>query len=222
MFRRSTSVSRGSSSGEAPIQTALTQRYSAILAAYLLDHQPLETQVDLRQTPNQPLETRDGRISTKTNEKTLCGGMNAEGLVEKFQRKQMKRPLPDGSRNRDLFDANEALYQLSYSPLDVTLLRKATRNNIVRSTVKRNLTPKCRTRVDTVTFRCRRRGKSPTPLRMDTAAAPGNVITSPARPAPSFRCRTRTRCRPDRTARPRTRRRCGSPRRTPCRWWRRR
>ena len=44
MFRRSTSVSRGSSSGEAPIQTALTQRYSAILAAYLLDHQPLETQ----------------------------------------------------------------------------------------------------------------------------------------------------------------------------------
>ena len=128
----------------------------------------------------------------------------------------------DGSRNRDLFDANEALYQLSYSPLDVTLLRKATRNNIVRSAVKRNLTPKCRTHVDTVTFRCRRRGKSPTPLRMDTAAAPGNVITSPARPAPSFRCRTRTRCRPDRTARPRTRRRCGSPRRTPCRWWRRR
>ena len=203
MFRRSTSVSRGSSSGEAPIQTALTQRYSAILAAYLLDHQPLETQVDLRQTPNQPLETRDGRISTKTNEKTLYGGMNAEGLV-------------------DLFDANEALYQLSYSPLDVTLLRKATRNNIVRSTVKRNLTPKCRTRVDTVTFRCRRRGKSPTPLRMDTAAAPGNAITSPARPTPSSRCRTRTRCRPDRTARPRTRRRCGSPRRTPCRWWRRR
>lgn len=128
----------------------------------------------------------------------------------------------DGSRNRDLFDANEALYQLSYSPLDVTLLRKATRNNIVRSTVKRNLTPKCRTRVDTVTFRCRRRGKSPTPLRMDTAAAPGNAITSPARPTPSSRCRTRTRCRPDRTARPRTRRRCGSPRRTPCRWWRRR
>ena len=128
----------------------------------------------------------------------------------------------DGNRNHDLFDANEALYQLSYSPLDVTLLRKATRNNIVRSAVKRNLTPKCRTRVDTVTFRCRRRGKSPTPLRMDTAAAPGNVITSPARPAPSFRCRTRTRCRPDRTARPRTRRRCGSPRRTPCRWWRRR
>ena len=128
----------------------------------------------------------------------------------------------DGSRNRDLFDANEALYQLSYSPLDVTLLRKATRNNIVRSAVKRNLTPKCRTRVDTVTFRCRRRGKSPTPLRMDTAAAPGNAITSPARPTPSSRCRTRTRCRPSRTARPRTRRRCGSPRRTPCRWWRRR
>ena len=65
----------------------------------------------------------------------------------------------DGSRNRDLFDANEALYQLSYSPLDVTLLRKATRNNIVRSAVKRNLTPKCRTRVDTVTFRCRRLGR---------------------------------------------------------------
>ena len=117
----------------------------------------------------------------------------------------------DGSRNRDLFDANEALYQLSYSPLDVTLLRKATRNNIVRSAVKRNLTPKCR-----------RRGKSPTPLRMDTAVAPGNVIMLPAHAALSFRCRTRIRCRPSRTARPRTRRRCGSPRRTPCRWWRRR
>ena len=65
----------------------------------------------------------------------------------------------DGNRNHDLFDANEALYQLSYSPLDVTLLRKATRNNIVRSAVKRNLTPKCRTRVDTVTFRCRRLGR---------------------------------------------------------------
>ena len=200
MFRRSTSVSRGSSSGEAPIQTALTQRYSAILAAYLLDHQPLETQVDLRQTPNQPLETRDGRISTKTNEKDPLRWNECRGSRG-----------ADGSRNRDLFDANEALYQLSYSPLDVTLLRKATRNNIVRSTVKRNLTPKCR-----------RRGKSPTPLRMDTAAAPGNAITSPARPTPSSRCRTRTRCRPSRTARPRTRRRCGSPRRTPCRWWRRR
>ena len=211
MFRRSTSVSRGSSSGEAPVQTALTQRYSAILAAYLLDHQPLETQVDLRQTPNQPLETRDGRISTKTNEKDPLRWNECRGSRG-----------ADGSRNRDLFDANEALYQLSYSPLDVTLLRKATRNNIVRSAVKRNLTPKCRTRVDTVTFRCRRRGKSPTPLRMDTAAAPGNAITSPARPTPSSRCRTRTRCRPSRTARPRTRRRCGSPRRTPCRWWRRR
>ena len=153
----------------------------------------------LTQTHIKPIR-ENGTIPTKIKKKTLCGGMNAEGLV----------------------DANEALYQLSYSPLDVTLLRKATRNNIVRSAVKRNLTPKCRTRVDTVTFRCRRRGKSPTPLRMDTAAAPGNVITSPARPAPSFRCRTRTRCRPDRTARPRTRRRCGSPRRTPCRWWRRR
>ena len=117
----------------------------------------------------------------------------------------------DGNRNHDLFDANEALYQLSYSPLDVTLLRKATRNNIVRSAVKRNLTPKCR-----------RRGKSPTPLRMDTAVAPGNVIMLPAHAALSFRCRTRIRCRPSRTARPRTRRRCDSPRRTPCRWWRRR
>lgn len=200
MFRKSTSVSRGSSSGEAPVQTALTQRYSAILAAYLLDHQPLETQVDLRQTPNQPLETRDGRISTKTNKKDPLRWNECRGSRG-----------ADGSRNRDLFDANEALYQLSYSPLDVTLLRKATRNNIVRSAVKRNLTPKCR-----------RRGKSPTPLRMDTAVAPGNVIMLPAHAALSFRCRTQIRCRPSRTARPRTRRRCDSPRRTPCRWWRRR
>ncbi len=46
----------------------------------------------------------------------------------------------DGSRNRDLFDANEALYQLSYSPMYVTLLRKTTRNNIVRSVEKCNST----------------------------------------------------------------------------------
>ena len=109
---------------------------------------PLKTQVDLRQTPNQPLETRDGRISTKTNEKDPLRWNECRGSRG-----------ADGSRNRDLFDANEALYQLSYSPLDVTLLRKATRNNIVRSAVKRNLTPKCRTRVDTVTFRCRRSGR---------------------------------------------------------------
>ena len=58
------------------------QRHDAISEPCLLGHQPLETEVDLRRMPNQPLETRDGRISTKTNEKTLCGGMNAEGLVE--------------------------------------------------------------------------------------------------------------------------------------------
>ena len=121
MFRRSTSVSRGSSSGEAPIQTALTQRYSAILAAYLLDHQPLETQVDLRQTPNQPLETRDGRISTKTNEKNPLRWNECRGSRG-----------ADGSRNRDLFDANEALYQLSYSPLDVALLRRTTQYTLIR------------------------------------------------------------------------------------------
>ena len=32
----------------------------------------------------------------------------------------------DGNRNHDLFDANEALYQLSYSPVDVVLLRRTT------------------------------------------------------------------------------------------------
>lgn len=46
--------------------------------------------------------------------------------------------------------------------MDVTLLRKATRNNIVRSAVKRNLTPKCRTHVGTVTFRCRHPARAPT------------------------------------------------------------
>lgn len=38
----------------------------------------------------------------------------------------------DGSRNRDLFDANEALYQLSYSPLDVALLRRTTQYTLIR------------------------------------------------------------------------------------------
>ena len=35
----------------------------------------------------------------------------------------------DGNRNHDLFDANEALYQLSYSPVDVVLLRRTTIGN---------------------------------------------------------------------------------------------
>ena len=49
---------------------------------------------------------------------------------------ERKRPLrwnecsglrgADGNRNHDLFDANEALYQLSYSPVDVAVLRIAT------------------------------------------------------------------------------------------------
>lgn len=37
----------------------------------------------------------------------------------------------DGNRNHDLFDANEALYQLSYSPVDVVLLRRTTSATIV-------------------------------------------------------------------------------------------
>ena len=36
----------------------------------------------------------------------------------------------DGNRNHDLFDANEALYQLSYSPVDVVVLRMTTRLTI--------------------------------------------------------------------------------------------
>ncbi len=46
--------------------------------------------------------------------------------------RKRKRPLrwnecsglrgADGNRNHDLFDANEALYQLSYSPVDVAVL----------------------------------------------------------------------------------------------------
>ncbi len=63
----------------------------------------------------------------KTNQKARCGGMNAAGFRG-----------ADGSRNRDLFDANEALYQLSYSPLDVTLLRRATLRTLVRSVYERN------------------------------------------------------------------------------------
>ena len=38
----------------------------------------------------------------------------------------------DGNRNHDLFDANEALYQLSYSPVDVVLLRRTTHDTLVR------------------------------------------------------------------------------------------
>ncbi len=38
----------------------------------------------------------------------------------------------DGNRNHDLFDANEALYQLSYSPLDVALLRRTTQYTLIR------------------------------------------------------------------------------------------
>ena len=47
-------------------------------------------------------------------EKPSCGGMQ-EGFRG-----------ADGNRNHDLFDANEALYQLSYSPVDVAVLRIAT------------------------------------------------------------------------------------------------
>ena len=46
----------------------------------------------------------------------------------------------DGNRNHDLFDANEALYQLSYSPVDVVLLRRTTSATIVRPL------PKCKFR----------------------------------------------------------------------------
>lgn len=46
----------------------------------------------------------------------------------------------DGSRNRDLFDANEALYQLSYSPICVTLFSKTTLEILVRSVEKCNST----------------------------------------------------------------------------------
>lgn len=64
--------------------------------------------------------------------------------------KQKKKPLrwnecsglrgADGSRNRDLFDANEALYQLSYSPMCVTLFSKTTLEILVRSVEKCNST----------------------------------------------------------------------------------
>ena len=43
----------------------------------------------------------------------------------------------DGNRNHDLFDANEALYQLSYSPVDVVVLRMTTRYTLVRPIPKR-------------------------------------------------------------------------------------
>ena len=43
----------------------------------------------------------------------------------------------DGNRNHDLFDANEALYQLSYSPVDVVVLRMTTRYTLIRPFSKR-------------------------------------------------------------------------------------
>ena len=41
---------------------ALRQRHYAIVEPCLLGHQPLETGIDLRRTPNQPLETELGAL----------------------------------------------------------------------------------------------------------------------------------------------------------------
>ena len=75
---------------------------------------------------------------------------------------ERKRPLrwnecsglrgADGNRNHDLFDANEALYQLSYSPVDVAVLCIATRYSLLTSVNKRKSTAR------TTPFRVSRRG----------------------------------------------------------------
>ena len=48
------------------VVTALYQRHSAILGHFLLGHQPLEAEIDLRQRPNPPLETEVGTPRSKT------------------------------------------------------------------------------------------------------------------------------------------------------------
>ena len=48
------------------VVTALYQRHSVILGQFLLGHQPLEAEIDLRQRPNPPLETEVG-TPTKRN-----------------------------------------------------------------------------------------------------------------------------------------------------------
>ena len=49
----------------------------------------------------------------------------------------------EGSRNPDLFDANEALYQLSYSPMRCPTVAEQQKFTLARAPVKRNF-PGCR------------------------------------------------------------------------------
>lgn len=72
--------------------------------------------------------------------------MDAASMMAKFQRKN--RPVnfrtarscgADGNRNHDLFDANEALYQLSYSPKWVlSHMRVTTQDTLAHTLVMRN------------------------------------------------------------------------------------
>ena len=56
------------------VVTALYQRHSAILGQFLLGHQPLEAEIDLRQRPNPPLETE---VGTPRSETGPCDCANA-------------------------------------------------------------------------------------------------------------------------------------------------
>ena len=108
----------------------------------------------------------------ETKEKARCGGMNAAGFRG-----------ADGSRNRDLFDANEALYQLSYGPLDVTLLCKATSREF---NTKMRLT-QFRKRACCESHRAWRHARCRTWYQ---APAIRSVLTTWPRNAPPSSCRT--------------------------------
>jgi hypothetical protein len=61
--------------------------------------------------------------------------------MKKGLRKNPENPASgaDGNRNHDLFDANEALYQLSYSPNSCAASEEATLRILVRPAPKRNV-----------------------------------------------------------------------------------
>ena len=81
------------------------------------------------------------RIGSRPPPVSLCSAAPASGGVWSSGAKNEKGRSrwngiglrgADGNRNHDLFDANEALYQLSYSPLDVALLRRTTQYTLIR------------------------------------------------------------------------------------------
>ena len=77
------------------------------------------------------------RIGSRTPPQSRCasGGVWSSGAKNEKGRSRWNGiglRGADGNRNHDLFDANEALYQLSYSPLDVALLRRTTQYTLIR------------------------------------------------------------------------------------------